>query len=53
MPGDSLWSIAQKIAPQQDPRDVVEEISSLNQLQTSAVDAGQKLSLPAAYSHAG
>ncbi|GGD43711.1 hypothetical protein GCM10010915_26000 [Microbacterium faecale] len=50
MPGDSLWSIAQSVAPAQDPRDVVAEISSLNQLSSSGVDAGQKLSIPAAYS---
>lgn len=50
MPGETLWSIAQRIAPQADPREVVSEIVSLNQLQSSAVDAGQSLSLPAAYS---
>lgn len=50
MPGDSLWSIAQSVAPAQDPRDVVAEISSLNQLSSSGVDAGQRLSIPAAYS---
>ncbi|WP_156760408.1 LysM peptidoglycan-binding domain-containing protein [Microbacterium karelineae] len=50
MPGDSLWTIAQQVAPQSDPRDVVAEIVSLNQLQSSLVAAGQTISLPAEYS---
>ncbi|WP_110590357.1 LysM peptidoglycan-binding domain-containing protein [Microbacterium suaedae] len=52
MPGDSLWSIAQRVAPQEDPRDVVAAIVSLNQLQGSLVAAGQSISLPAEYSNA-
>ena len=30
--GDSLWTIAQEVAPQRDPRDVVSEIVELNHL---------------------
>ena len=48
--GDSLWSIAQEIAPDADPRDVVAEISSLNGLTGSVVSAGQQLAIPLAYS---
>lgn len=50
MPGESLWTIAQDIAPDSDPRDVIDEIVRLNALSSSAVDAGQSLAIPAAYS---
>ncbi|GGF35534.1 hypothetical protein GCM10010922_08360 [Microbacterium sorbitolivorans] len=50
MPGDTLWSIAEDVAPQEDPRDVVDEISDLNRLSSSTVDTGQRLFLPIAYS---
>ena len=48
--GDSLWSIAQEIAPDADPRDVVAEISRLNGLTGNVVSAGQQLAIPLAYS---
>ena len=48
--GDSLWAIAQEIAPDADPRDVVAEISRLNGLTGSVVSAGQQLAIPLAYS---
>ncbi len=48
-PGDSLWSIAQSVAPQADPRDVVDAIARLNALAGSTVDPGQKLAIPAEY----
>jgi hypothetical protein len=44
--GDSLWAIAARALPNQDPRDVVGKIESLNHLQGSAVTAGQTLQLP-------
>ena len=47
--GESLWSIAQMIAPQADPRDVVADIARLNNLDGSGVQAGQRLAIPAAY----
>ncbi len=50
MPGESLWTIAQDIAPDSDPRDVIDEIVRLNALSSSAVDAGQSIAIPAAYS---
>jgi len=50
MAGESLWSIAEEVAPTADPRDVVDEIIRLNQLSTSAVAAGQRISIPAEYS---
>lgn len=48
-PGDSLWSIAEEVAPSDDPRDVVDEIVRLNALDSAAVWAGQRLSIPAEY----
>lgn len=50
LPGESLWTIAQDIAPESDPRDVIHEIVTLNALPSSAVDAGQSLAIPVAYS---
>lgn len=48
--GDSLWSIAQMVAPERDPRDVVDAITHLNQLQGGMLVAGQELAIPAEYS---
>ncbi|MEI2267874.1 MULTISPECIES: LysM peptidoglycan-binding domain-containing protein [unclassified Microbacterium] len=50
LPGDSLWTIAQDIAPDSDPRDVIDEIVRLNALPSTAVDAGESLAIPASYS---
>jgi hypothetical protein len=47
--GDSLWSIAERVAPDSDPRDVVARIVSLNQLSTSMVTPGQRVAIPAEY----
>lgn len=47
--GQSLWSVAESIAPDHDPRDVIYEISALNGLDSVSVDAGQVLSVPALY----
>ena len=44
--GDSLWAIASRVEPNQDPRDVVGKIESLNHLQGSTVAVGQTLQLP-------
>ncbi len=48
--GESLWAIAQTVAPGSDPRDVVDAIIRLNALDGATVTAGQKLAIPAAYS---
>ena len=45
-PGESLWSVAQRIAPDNDPRDVVAQIRRLNDLQGSQLQVGQHLLLP-------
>jgi Tfp pilus assembly protein FimV len=47
--GDSLWSIAEEVAPQADPRDVVDAMMRLNALDDATVTVGQRLSIPAEY----
>jgi len=47
--GESLWSIAESIAPHDDPRDVVDAIVRLNALESVLVQAGQSLAIPAEY----
>ena len=46
--GETLWSLAYEIAPTKDPRDVIAEIVSLNQL-NSDLQPGQRIALPAGY----
>jgi hypothetical protein len=46
-PGETLWSIAERVAPDRDPRTVVAGIQRLNDLPTAAVRAGQTLRLRA------
>ena len=45
-PGESLWAVAARIAPHQDPRLVVADIESLNRLGGPAVEPGQQLLVP-------
>ena len=47
--GQSLWQLAESVAPAQDPRDVIADIVNLNQLTSEAVQPGQRLALPADY----
>lgn len=49
MAGESLWTVAESIAPSADPRDVVDALVRLNALDGAGVRAGQRLSVPAAY----
>jgi hypothetical protein len=44
--GDSLWAIAESIAPHDDPREVIDEIIRLNGLDDAMVEPGQRLALP-------
>ncbi len=41
--GDTLWSIAQRVAPNRDPRPVVSRLRSVNHLGTVALTPGQTL----------
>ena len=45
-PGESLWAIAEAVAPERDPRDVVTDIIQLNNLEAARVVPGQALFLP-------
>ncbi len=46
--GDSLWTLARRIAPDKDPRDVVAQIREVNDLTSSSLQPGQQLVLPVA-----
>lgn len=48
-PGQSLWQVAEALAPAADPREVVAEIVALNQLASASVEPGQRLAIPTAY----
>ena len=45
--GQTLWDVAVAIAPNEDPRATIWTIKALNGLQTSEVQAGQALVVPA------
>jgi hypothetical protein len=45
-PGDTLWSLAQDLAPHEDPRAVVDAIVDLNDLEGVGLVPGQRLELP-------
>ncbi|HVS69410.1 MAG TPA: LysM peptidoglycan-binding domain-containing protein [Mycobacteriales bacterium] len=44
--GDTLWSVAARVAPHADPRTVVAEISSINKLSDAVVYPGERLVVP-------
>ncbi|MBB2976076.1 Tfp pilus assembly protein FimV [Microbacterium endophyticum] len=50
--GDTLWAIAEEIAPAADPRDVVDALIRFNSLDGAVVAAGQTLAIPSEYSAA-
>ena len=50
VPGQSLWQLAEQVAPQADPREVVADILALNQLESADVQPGQELAIPLQYS---
>lgn len=47
-PGESLWSVAQRIAPDNDPREVIAQIRRINDLESTRLVVGQQLLLPVA-----
>lgn len=49
--GESLWQVAQSVAPNADPRDVIANILSLNDLSSGDVQPGQSLAIPTQYAH--
>lgn len=46
-PGESLWTVAKRVAPRTDPRETVEQLRRMNDLAGSSLQAGQQLLLPA------
>jgi hypothetical protein len=46
-PGQSLWSIAASVAPNADPRETIQRITSLNGLTSSVLPVGKALIVPA------
>ena len=46
LPGDSLWTIAEEIAPEADVRGLIAEIRDLNDLESSLILPGQELVVP-------
>jgi len=48
-PGESLWSVAERVAPGADPRDVIDAVIAFNHLSSADVMAGQQLGIPAPY----
>lgn len=47
--GETLWQVASEIAPSADPRDVIADLVSLNNLPSAEVSAGQSLAVPTQY----
>lgn len=45
-PGDSLWSVAQRAAPDADARIVIQEIVQLNKLPGTVIYPGEQLLVP-------
>jgi hypothetical protein len=45
-PGQTLWSIAQQVAPNADRRDTIARIVELNALPNSSVSAGARIAVP-------
>jgi LysM repeat protein len=45
-PGESLWALAERIAPHADPRLVVDRIIQINHLAGARILAGQQLVVP-------
>jgi hypothetical protein len=45
-PGDTLWSVAERHLPGDDPFATIEQIRRLNQLPDYTIHAGQRLELP-------
>jgi hypothetical protein len=49
--GESLWNVAQQIAPKADPRDVIADIESVNRMNSASIYPGEQLLIPAQYGH--
>jgi hypothetical protein len=47
-PGETLWAIADRVAPDADPRSTIARLESMNHLTSSIVPAGSVLLVPLA-----
>jgi nucleoid-associated protein YgaU len=47
-PGDTLWSIAQRARPDDDPRETVATIEAVNGIGAGALEPGRSIVVPAA-----
>jgi hypothetical protein len=47
-PGETLWAIADRVAPAADPRATIARLESMNHLESSTVPAGSVLLVPVA-----
>jgi hypothetical protein len=45
-PGETLWQVAVRVAPDADPRLVVDQLQRINHLSSATVLAGQQLVVP-------
>ena len=45
--GDTLWSLAQHYAPNTDPREWIDAVSTMNNLGSAGIIAGERLQIPA------
>jgi uncharacterized integral membrane protein len=48
--GQSLWDLAADVAPEADAREFAAQVASLNNLDGSTIQPGQRLAIPAQYS---
>jgi hypothetical protein len=48
-PGETLWQLATEEAPSSDPRNFIQDVVTLNNLPSAAVQAGQRLAIPTKY----
>lgn len=48
-PGQTLWALASDLDPNADPREVIDEVVSLNQLQSSELRTGDRIAIPTKY----
>jgi hypothetical protein len=51
MAGQSLWELAEELAPEEDPREVIADLVAVNTLVSAEVRPGQQLDIPSEYSN--
>jgi hypothetical protein len=49
--GQSLWEVAEDLAPEEDPREVIADFVAVNTLASAEVRPGQQLDIPREYSN--